>query len=110
MVDYLSRVVTNREALNDHIRELQSSALREAPDGGETQLVGQETWEGEDLETVLENGLDVLSDLRLGFLRYNSIALFELFDAINESLPSCWMDLVMADAERLWDSRPSRDQ
>lgn len=110
MVDYLSRIVTNRDALNDHIRELQAFALRETPEGGEAQLVGQESWEDEDLETVLENGLDALSDERLGFLRYNSIALFELFDAINDSLPSCWVDLVMADAERLWDSRPSRDQ
>ena len=103
MIKHLSRIVTSRSALNKHVRELQKTALgndAEASSGSETP-VEHDSWSDEELAAVLDRGLDALSDLRLAWLHKNPIALFELFDAINESLPSKWIDLILADAQRL---------
>lgn len=108
MIDYLSKVVTNRDALNEHVREWPTLALGQDVESPEQREYSwdYESWSDDELDPVLNNGLDVLSDERLAWLRFNPIALFELFDAINEFLPSPWSDLVLADAKRLWNERP----
>ena len=111
MIKHLSRIVTNRSALNKHVRELQKTVLgndAEASSDSETP-VEHDSWSDEELAAVLDRGLDALSDLRLAWLHKNPIALFELFDAINESLPSNWIDLILADAQRLRKSH-TKDQ
>jgi biotin operon repressor len=111
MIKHLSRIVTSRSALNKHVRELQKTALgndAEASSGSETP-VEHDSWSDEELDAVLDRGLDALNDLQLTWLRKNPIALFELFDAINESLPSKWIDLILADAQRLRKSH-TKDQ
>lgn len=104
LIDYLSKVVTNRDLLNKHVRELQTIAR--GPDAEVSEQCETENWSDEELDAVLSNGLDTLSDERLAWLRYNPMALFELYDAINESLPPRWNGLVFADANRLWEERP----
>jgi len=103
MLKHLSRIVTSRSALNKHVRELQKTTLgndAEASSGSETP-VEHDSWSDKELAAVLDKGLDALSDLQLAWLHQNPIALFELFDAINESLPSKWIDLILAEAQRL---------
>ena len=109
MIKNLSRIVTSRDALNGHVRELQKTALShdaKASSDSETP-VKHDSWSDDKLTAVLDIGLHALNDLQLEELHNHPIALFALYDAINENLPSYWMDLILADAQRLRKNRPS---
>ncbi len=110
-IRHLSSVVTNRESLNHHISSLQRLSPSDTPEtaevGGDAPPpLSSNSWSDEELDAVLSRGLEALSDVQLTWLAGNPIALFELFDAINELLPECWMKLVLADAKQLWERRP----
>lgn len=94
-IDQLRRLVTNREALNEHVRDLRAQGTS----------VELSSWPEDELRTACERGLESLSDERLAWLERNPIGLFALYDSINESLPDCWMELVTANARRMWDAR-----
>jgi hypothetical protein len=143
LIANLSRIVTNRESLNEHVRNLQRRLRRlpeRQPDAERGAQVSSKTgndlvstdigwltstadplpdedefvqgvfldgWPVEDIEEVLEHGLQALPDKRLVWLENNPVALFRLYNAINELLPDAWLGLVLEDAKQLWDARPS---
>ena len=90
LVSRLKELAVNREALINHIRELQKK------DNFKTN-----GWIGEELERVLEKGIQTLSPIRQNWLINNPVALFQIYEAVNEKMPDAWMPAIQADANRL---------
>ena len=90
LVSRLKELAVNREALINHIRELQKK------DNFKTN-----GWIGEELERVLEKGIQTLSPIRQNWLINNPVALFQIYEAVNEEMPDAWMPAIQADANRL---------
>jgi len=76
-------LMANREALNAHIRVLQERKKN----GERLSTIG---WDFNELEKVLANGLDVLSEEKLLLLLENPVQLFILYSSIMEDEREFW--------------------
>jgi hypothetical protein len=76
-------LMANREALNAHIRVLQERKKN----GERLSTLG---WDFNELEKVLANGLDVLSEEKLLLLLENPVQLFILYSSIMEDEREFW--------------------
>jgi hypothetical protein len=76
-------LMANREALIAHIRVLQERKKN----GERLSTIG---WDFNELEKVLANGLDVLSEEKLLLLLENPVQLFILYSSIMEDEREFW--------------------
>ena len=94
VINEVYKLAVDREALNAHIRDLQEKKKN----GEKYCTLG---WDIDELESVLANGLGVLSEEKLLRLLKNPVQLFILYSSIMEEDRELWSGAVLADAKRL---------
>ena len=93
MREFKSSII-DREWVNNHIRGLQAArSERKIPTDG---------WDAGLLESVVQDGLDVLSDGQIAWLFNNPVALFQLHEAVVEGGGGYWYPGVENAVLRSW--------
>ena len=99
----LQETLVSRKLLNIRIRELQK--LRGVSDHTKHPIT-TDGWKEEELDSLLSNGLTGLSKEQIDWLSWNPVALWQANEAINEEMPTAWLDLILKYAKKVWEERP----